>query len=234
MQVTEIRESTPAKTKPKKRLAELQAMMSECADLLRESGRPLVIVFEGPDASGKSGCIKRLVGELDMKQYRVCPTAKPTPEEYAHPYLWRFWRNLPERGDIAVFDRSWYGRVLVERVEGLCTPSEWGRAYGEINAFEKQLTDDGVLLVKLWLDVSDGEQLARFRARQADPAKEHKLTDEDWRNRAKRPQYDLARDEMLRRTNTGYAPWYVVPADDKAAARVEVLEAVMGWTDLLL
>lgn len=234
MQMTVFREDSLVKMKPKKRLAELQAMMSECADLLAETGRPLVIVFEGLDASGKSGCIKRLVSKLDMKQYRVRPTSKPTPEEYAHPYLWRFWRNLPSRGNIAVFDRSWYGRVLVERIEQLCTPSEWGRAYEEINAFEKQLTDDGYLLVKLWLNVSDEEQLARFRARQSDPAKEHKLTDEDWRNRSKRPQYDLARDEMLARTNTGYAPWYVIPADDKASARVEVLETVLTWVDLLL
>ncbi len=234
MQMTVPAETKPKRSSTKHRLTELQSMMSACADLLHESGRSLVLVFEGLDASGKSGCIKRLINELDMKQYHVHPTAKPTPDEYAHPYLWRFWKNLPERGDIAIFDRSWYGRVLVERVEHFCSPTEWQRAYEEINAFEKQLFDDGYLLVKLWLDVSDAEQLARFRSRQSDPSKEYKLTDEDWRNRSKRPQYDLARDDMLARTNKGYAPWYILPADDKKNARAAVMESVLTWVDLLL
>lgn len=234
MQVTEAMETTKIEKKYKKRRRELQEMMAECADLLHDTGRSLVIVFEGLDASGKSGCIKRLTRELDMKQYRVHPVSKPSEEEYAHHYLWRFWRNLPSYGNIAVFDRSWYGRVLVERIEGLCRPDEWIRAYREINAFEKQLCDDGTILVKLWLDVSEEEQLKRFRARMEDPAKEHKLTDEDWRNRAKRADYDRARDDMLRLTNTGYAPWYVIPSDDKKSARIEVMESVMTWVDLLI
>ncbi|MGN1346420.1 MAG: polyphosphate kinase 2 family protein, partial [Eubacteriales bacterium] len=148
----------------KTRRKELQAMMPACADLLRENRKSLLIVFEGLDASGKSGCIKRLLQEVDMKQYHVHPTAKPKEEEYAHHYLWRFWRQLPAYGEIAVFDRSWYGRVLVERIEELCRPDEWRRAYHEINAFEKQLFDDGNLIVKLWLEVSEEEQLRRFQA----------------------------------------------------------------------
>lgn len=220
--------------KAEKRQKTLQSMMSECAELLQETNRSLVIVFEGLDASGKSGCIKRLTRELDMKQYRVHPTSKPTAEEYTHHYLWRFWRNLPAAGEIVVFDRSWYGRVLVERIEELCRPEEWRRAYREINEFEKMLFDGGTIVVKLWLDVSEQEQLERFRARMDDPYKAHKLTDEDWRNRAKRFEYDRARDDMLCRTNTGYAPWYVIPADDKHSARTRVMESVMTWVDLLV
>lgn len=220
--------------KADKRQKTLQNMMAGCAGLLHETGRSLVIVFEGLDASGKSGCIRRLTRELDMKQYRVHPTSRPTESEYSRHYLWRFWQNLPACGHIAVFDRSWYGRVLVERVENLCRLEEWRRAYHEINAFEKQLFDDGTVIVKLWLDVSEQEQLERFRARMDDPCKAHKLTDEDWRNRAKRFDYDRARDDMLRLTNTGYAPWFTIPADDKKAARIAVPEAVMTWVDLLL
>jgi len=234
MQMTEIVPAGGKETSRRDRRHELQEMMAECADLLQETGRSLVIVFEGLDASGKSGCIKRLVRELDMKQYRVHPVAKPNSEEYRRHYLWRFWRDLPARGNIAVFDRSWYGRVLVERIEGLCRPDEWMRAYREINEFEKMLSDDGTVIVKLWLEVSEREQLNRFRARMEDPAKEHKLTDEDWRNRSKREAYDRARDDMLRRTDTGYAPWYVIPSDDKKSARIAVLETVMTWTDFLI
>lgn len=234
MQMTVPAESLPALKNSEKRLRTLQLMMTGCAELLQETGRSLVIVFEGLDASGKSGCIKRLTRELDMKQYRVHPVSKPTAEEYAHHYLRRFWRDLPAAGEIAVFDRSWYGRVLVERIEELCRPEEWRRAYGEINQFEKQLFDGGTILVKLWLEVSEQEQLERFRARMDAPYKAHKLTDEDWRNRAKRFEYDRARDEMLCRTDTGYAPWHVISADDKKSARIAVMESVMTWADLLL
>lgn len=234
MQMTVPAESLPALKNSEKRLRTLQLMMTGCAELLQETGRSLVIVFEGLDASGKSGCIKRLTRELDMKQYRVHPVSKPTAEEYAHHYLRRFWRDLPAAGEIAVFDRSWYGRVLVERIEELCRPEEWRRAYGEINQFEKQLFDGGTILVKLWLEVSEQEQLERFRARMDVPYKAHKLTDEDWRNRAKRFEYDRARDEMLCRTDTGYAPWHVISADDKKSARIAVMESVMTWADLLL
>lgn len=217
-----------------RRLKQLCLMMSESAELLRETGRSLIIVTEGLDASGKSGCIKRLVRELDMKQYRVVPTSAPNESEISHHYLWRFWQNIPAHGKITIFDRSWYGRVLVERVEGLCRPEEWRRAYREINEFEKQLFDGGCIIVKLWLEVDEDEQLKRFRARMNDPFKAHKLTEEDWRNRAKRHEYDIARDEMLYRTNTGFSPWHVIPANSKKVARIAVLETVMSWTDLLM
>ncbi len=220
--------------KYKKRMSELQNMMSECAGLLQETKKSLTIVFEGLDASGKSGCIKRLIRELDMKQYDVYPVAKPSEEEYAHHYLWRFWRSIPSYGSIAIFDRSWYGRVLVERIEGLCRPDEWGRAYHEINTFEKQLFDDGSIVIKLWLEVSEAEQLKRFKSRMETPGKEHKLTDEDWRNRAKRREYDAARDDMLTMTNTMYAPWHVIPADNKRNARIAVAETILSWVDFLL
>lgn len=216
------------------RVSELSSMMSETVELLRETGKSLIVVFEGLDASGKSGCIKRLVRELDMNRYRVFPTSAPDKNELSHHYLWRFWRNIPAHGEIAVFDRSWYGRVLVERVEGLCREDEWRRAYNEINEFEKQLFDSGYIIVKLWLEVSEAEQLERFRARTNDPFKAHKLTDEDWRNRSKRREYDIARDEMLCRTSTGFSPWHVIPADKKKTARVAVLETVMTRVDLLM
>ncbi len=234
MQMTVPAEPLSALKNSEKHLKVLQRMMTGCAELLEETGRSLVIVFEGLDASGKSGCIKRLTRELDMKQYRIHPVSKPTAEEYSHHYLRRFWRDLPAAGEIAVFDRSWYGRVLVERIEELCRPEEWRRAYGEINEFEKQLFDGGTILVKLWLEVSEQEQLERFRARMDDPYKAHKLTEEDWRNRAKRFEYDRARDEMLVRTDTGYAPWHVISADDKKSARIDVMESVMTWVDLLI
>ena len=231
-----IENSILQKTKnpSKRRRRELQRMMAESADLLKETNRSLIVVMEGLDASGKSGCIERMVRELDRKQYRVHPVSKPTADEYAHHYLRRFWMNLPEYGQIAVFDRSWYGRVLVERIEGFCRPDEWMRAYWDINQFERQLTDDGTILIKLWMEVSGEEQLRRFHARMNDPAKEHKITDEDWRNRAKRAEYDRAREDMLRLTDTGYAPWRVIPADDKSAARTAVMEAVLTWVDFLL
>ena len=218
----------------KERLGELQEMMKAAADGIRESGRAFIIVFEGLDASGKSGCIKRITKPLDPFQYSVIPTAKPTAEQYRYHYLKRFWDTLPEYGKIAVYDRSWYGRVLVERVEGYAAHSQWNRAYREINAFEKLLYDDGAVIVKLWLDISEEEQFQRFMERKNNPKKAHKLTEEDWRNRAKRPMYDEAAADMLRLTSTPYAPWTVIDADSKPEARVRVLETILSAAELML
>jgi len=191
-------------------------------------GPPLCVVFEGGDASGKGGAIKRLVDRLDPRHVRVASIAAPTYDEKRHHYLWRFWPLLPGWGGMAVLDRSWYGRVLVERVEGFATDAEWGRAYDEINDFERSLTLEGMILVKFWLEVSPEEQLKRFEARAKDPLKQWKLTDEDWRNREKRPAYDAAVEDMVRRTDTGWAPWHLVEGDSKRWARVKVVETVVA------
>lgn len=218
----------------KKRMRELQNMLADTADQLKECGRGMILVFEGVDASGKSGCIRRLTKELDMKQYAVQPIGKPSAEEYGHHYLRRFWTKLPTYGTIAFFDRSWYGRVLVERIEGFCTEEEWRRAYREISEFEKQLTDDGYILLKLWFEVSAEEQLKRFQARMNDPAKAHKITDEDWRNRSKRGEYDRARDDMLRLTNGISAPWVVIDGDCKKSARIRAAEEILAHAEICL
>jgi polyphosphate kinase 2 (PPK2 family) len=193
-----------------------------------ELGPPLLVLFEGWDASGKGGAIKRLVEYLDPRHVRVVQYAAPTADEKRHQFLLRFTAALPGWGGMAVLDRSWYGRVLVERVEGFATPEEWQRAYGEINDFERMLTADGMIIVKLFMHVSDEEQLNRFEARQNDPLKAWKLTEEDWRNRGKRAQYEAAIEEMFERTSTDYAPWTPVEGDSKRYARVKVIETVCG------
>lgn len=186
----------------------------------------LVVAFEGSDAAGKSSTIMRLRHALDPRRFRVHPIAAPTDEERARPYLWRFWRHIPARGRTAIFDRSWYGRVLVERVEGLCGPDDWGRAYGEINDFEAQLTQAGYVVVKFWLAISQEEQARRFEARETIAYKRFKLTPEDWRNREKWPLYEAAVTEMVDRTSTRDAPWTLVEAEDKHFARVKVLKTI--------
>ena len=193
-----------------------------------EIGPPLCVVFEGWDASGKGGAIKRLVDHLDPRHVRVSQFAAPTYDEKRHHFLWRFWPVLPGWGGMAVLDRSWYGRVLVERVEGFATAEQWGRAYDEIVEFERTLTAEGMILIKFWLHVSDEEQLNRFEARQNDPLKAWKLTDEDWRNRGKRDGYCAAVEEMLERTGTEWAPWHLIEGDSKRFARVKVLETVIA------
>jgi len=199
-------------------------------------GPPLLVLFEGWDASGKGGAIKRLVSPLDARHVRVAQFAAPSPDELRHHYLWRFWPQLPGWGGMAVFDRTWYGRVLVERIEKFCSKAEWKRAYDEINAFEKALADDGVPVVKLFLHISKKEQKRRFEDRAKDPFAVWKLNEEDWRNRAKWDDYEVAIDEMLERTDQEHAPWHLVAADYKWFARVEVLEACVerlarffGW-----
>ncbi len=188
--------------------------------------RALVVALEGHDAAGKGGAIRRLVWALDPRHYRIHPIAAPSDEEKARPYLWRFWRRLPKKGDIAVFDRSWYGRVLVERVEGFASEAEWLRAYGEINDFEEDLARDGIVVAKFWLAISKEEQLRRFKAREGLGYKSYKITDEDWRNRGKWDEYRLATGDMIDRTSTPEAPWTLVEAEDKRWARVKVLEAL--------
>jgi len=192
----------------------------------RGIGPPVCVVFEGWDASGKGGAIKRLVGKLDPRHVRVVQFAAPTYDEKRHHWLWRFWPPLPGWGGMAVFDRSWSGRMLVERVEGFASKEEWTRAYDEIDEFEGTLAMEGMIMIKFFLHISDEEQLKRFEARERDPLKRWKLTDEDWRNRKKRKQYLVAIEEMLARTSTPAAPWHLVEADSKRWARVKVVETV--------
>ena len=206
----------------------LQALRLTLGGLIgdRKVGPPVCVVFEGWDASGKGGAIKRLVAEMDPRHVRVVQYAAPTPDEKRHHWLWRFWPALPGWGGMAVLDRSWYGRVLVERVEGFATEAQWSRAYDEINAFEQMLTAEGMILVKFFVHISDEEQLHRFERREKDPLKSWKLTDEDWRNRKRRPDYEAAIEDMLERTGTDWAPWHVIPGDSKKYARVAVVETV--------
>jgi polyphosphate kinase 2 (PPK2 family) len=211
-----------------KRLLELRLDMG---GLTRKDGRlgpPLCALFEGFDASGKGGAIKRLVASLDPRHVRVAQFAAPTHDEKRHHFLSRFGPALPGWGGMAVLDRSWYGRVLVERVEGFATVEQWSRAYAEIVGFERTLALEGMLLVKFWLHISDEEQLKRFKAREKDPLKSWKLTDEDWRNREKRPQYEEAVEDMLEYTDHQHAAWHVVEADSKRYARVKVIETVIA------
>ena len=191
-------------------------------------GPPVCVVFEGWDASGKGGAIKRLVEPLDPRHVRVAQFGAPTYDEKRHHFLWRFWPVLPGWGGMAVLDRSWYGRVLVERVEGFATEEQWRRAYREIVDFERTLADEGMIMVKFWLHLSPGEQLKRFRTREREPLKAWKLTEEDWRNRGKRREYEAAVEEMLDRTDHAAAPWVLVEAEDKRWARVKVVESVVA------
>jgi polyphosphate kinase 2 (PPK2 family) len=189
-------------------------------------GPPVCVLFEGWDASGKGGAIKRLVAPLDPRHVRVAQFAAPTYDEKRHHFLWRFWPVLPGWGGMTVLDRSWYGRVLVERVEGFASREQWERAYNEIVEFERTLAAEGMVLIKFWMHVSEREQLGRFERRSQDPLKSWKLTDEDWRNRGKRAEYEAAVEEMLRRTDHKAGKWYVIPGDDKRYARVAVIESV--------
>jgi polyphosphate:AMP phosphotransferase len=208
---------------------QLSREQGRLAQLMREKAMrrcSLVAVFEGNDAAGKGGAIRRVAAALDPRQYRIVAVSAPSEEERAQPYLWRFWRHIPALGKFTVFDRSWYGRVLVERVEGLCAPADWLRAYAEINDFEEQLTSAGVVLVKFWLAIDQDTQLLRFREREANPVKRFKITEDDWRNRAKWPHYCEAVADMVDRTSTRLAPWTLVEANDKPFARVKVLRTL--------
>ena len=209
-----------------KELPKWQARLAELMRDPRFKGRSLLCAFEGADAAGKGGAIRRIGAALDARQYQVIPVAAPTEEERAQPYLWRFWRHVPRQGKVAIFDRTWYGRVLVERVEGFCAENDWLRAYTEINDFEHELADSGVMVVKFWLQISQQEQLKRFKAREQIAFKRFKITQEDWRNREKWDAYQQAICDMVERTSTGNAPWTLVEANDKNYARVKILQTL--------
>jgi polyphosphate kinase 2 (PPK2 family) len=225
---------TLSRAESERRLSELQqrllALRLALAGLRDDGhvGPPVCVLFEGWDASGKGGAIKRLVASLDPRHVRVAQFAAPDATAKRHHFLWRFWPALPGWGDFTVLDRSWYGRVLVERVEGLATEQEWKRAYGEIEELERMLTAEGVVLVKFWMHISSEEQLKRFEARADDPLKSWKLSPEDWRNRGQREGYEQALEEVFERTDSKHARWHVVAAESKHYARVHVLETVNG------
>jgi polyphosphate:AMP phosphotransferase len=214
--------------------AQLQERLRQLEHELYLARIPAIVVYEGWDAGGKGGNIRRLTRGLDPRGYQVIPIAAPSKEELAHHYLWRFWRQLPKAGHIAIFDRSWYGRVLVERIEGFCTEDEWKRAYREINEFERELAEYGTVIVKFWLHIDQDEQLRRFKAREELEHKQWKITEDDWRNRDKWLKYKVAVDDMLRRTSTTYAPWTILEANDKLHARIKALETVAGALDAAL
>ncbi|MCJ1880572.1 MULTISPECIES: polyphosphate:AMP phosphotransferase [Pseudomonas] len=210
----------------KEHLAKQQARLATLMRDKRFRSHSLIAVFEGNDAAGKGGAIRRVTDALDPRQYRIVPIAAPTEEERAQPYLWRFWRHIPGRRQFTIFDRSWYGRVLVERVEGFASDADWLRAYAEINDFEEQLTNYGIVLVKFWLSIDQQTQLERFKERESIPFKRFKITEEDWRNRDKWDQYVDAVGDMVDRTSTEIAPWTLIEANDKRYARVKVLKTI--------
>ena len=210
--------------------SELKKLQKELSDLHNEIYRkkiPVVIAYEGWDAAGKGGNIKRITEALDPRGYIVHPIASPEPHEKARHYLWRFWNRLPKTGHIAIFDRTWYGRVMVERLEGFCSENDWQRAYNEMNEFEKELAEWGAVVIKFWVQIDSDTQLARFTDRQNTPEKQWKITDEDWRNREKWDLYEGAIDEMIAKTSTTFAPWYVLESVDKKYARIKALKIVI-------
>ena len=205
----------------KKRLADIQIQV-------KEKKLPVLVVLEGWDAAGKGGNIKRITEALDPRGYEVHPIASPEPHEKARHYLWRFWTRLPKNGHIAIFDRTWYGRVMVDRLEGFCSENDWKRAYNEMNEFEKELKDWGAVIIKFWVQIDKDTQLERFQERQNNPEKQWKITDEDWRNREKWDAYEVAVNEMLQKTNTSFAPWHVLESVDKKYARIKALRIVIS------
>lgn len=211
----------------KKELKQLQHRLGELHNRLYRKKVPVIIAYEGWDAAGKGGNIKRITGALDPRGYEVHPIASPEPHEKARHYLWRFWTRLPKTGHIAIFDRTWYGRVMVERLEGFCSENDWKRAYNEINEFEKELHDWGAVIIKFWVQIDKDTQLERFNERQNTPQKQWKITDEDWRNREKWDQYEDAVNEMIQKTSTTYAPWHILESVDKRYARIKALKIVI-------
>jgi len=209
-----------------KKREDLQEYLSEISDSKAFSKRGMILVFQGNDAAGKGGAIRRVIRPLDPRIYKVHPISAPSDEEKSRPYLWRFWRRVPRRGQIAIFDRSWYERVLVERVEGYAGHDDWLRAYSEINEFEEELSSFGYIICKFWLAISEDEQLKRFKAREETVYKQYKITDDDWRNRLKWDQYAIAAGDMVDRTSTSFAPWTLVSAENKKHARIKVLKTI--------
>ena len=211
----------------KKELKKLQKRLSELHNMIYRKKIPVILCYEGWDAAGKGGNIRRVAYPLDPRGFDVRPIASPLPHELNRQYLWRFWTRLPRTGHICIFDRTWYGRVMVERLEGFCTEKDWQRAYNEINEFERQLTDWGAVVLKFWIHIDQETQLARFTERQNTPEKQWKITDEDWRNREKWPQYEEAVNEMLQKTSTENAPWYIIESNDKKYARIKTLRIIV-------
>ncbi|MFG0253055.1 MAG: polyphosphate:AMP phosphotransferase, partial [Phycisphaerales bacterium JB038] len=219
------------KDKYDKKLHKLQAKLYKLSRGAHEKGLSTVMVFEGWDAGGKGGIIRRMIKPMDARHYRIIPISAPTQEELRYHYLWRFWRHLPRAGHMVIFDRSWFGRVLVERVEQFATEAEWMRAYSEINGFEEMLHEHGILLLKFWLHIDPDEQLRRFRERENTPFKRYKMSDEDWRNRERWNDYELAANDMIQRTSTQYAPWHLIAGNNKRYARIRVLKKVCKALD---
>ena len=211
----------------KNELKKLQKRLSELHNVIYRKKIPVILCYEGWDAAGKGGNIRRIAYPLDPRGFDVHPIASPEPHELNRQYLWRFWTRLPRSGHISIFDRTWYGRVMVERLEGFCSEKDWKRAYNEINEFERQLTDWGAVLLKFWIHIDSETQLARFTDRQNTPEKQWKITEEDWRNREKWPQYEEAVDEMLQKTSTENAPWFIIESNDKHYARIKALKIIV-------
>lgn len=218
----------------KEELTRLQNHLKELHNRLYRKKVPVVIVYEGWDAAGKGGNIKRITEALDPRGFEVQPIASPEPHEKARHYLWRFWMRLPKTGHIAIFDRSWYGRVMVERLEGFCSENDWKRAYNEMNEFEKELHDWGAVIIKFWVQIDKDTQLARFTDRQNTPEKQWKITDEDWRNREKWDEYEVAVNEMIQKTSTTFAPWHILESVDKKYARIKALKIVIEELEKVL
>ena len=218
----------------KEDLDRLQKHLGELHNRLYRKRVPVIIAYEGWDAAGKGGNIKRITGALDPRGYEVHPIASPEPHEKARHYLWRFWTRLPKTGHVAIFDRTWYGRVMVERLEGFCSENDWKRAYNEINEFEKELHDWGAVIIKFWVQIDKDTQLARFNDRQNTPGKQWKITEEDWRNREKWDEYEVAVDEMIQKTSTAYAPWHILESVDKKYARIKALKIVIEELEKVL
>ena len=218
----------------KSELKRLQERLNALHNRLYRKRVPVIICYEGWDAAGKGGNIKRITGALDPRGFEVHPIASPEPHEKARHYLWRFWKRLPKTGHIAIFDRTWYGRVMVERLEGFCSENDWRRAYNEINEFEKELYQWGAVIIKFWVHIDKDTQLARFTERQNTPEKQWKITDEDWRNREKWDLYEDAVNEMLKKTSTTYAPWHILQSVDKKYARIQALKIVVEELEKVL
>lgn len=223
----ELKDKELEEAEYKTELKKLQSELGELHNRLYRKRIPVIITYEGWDAAGKGGNIKRITEALDPRGYEVHPIASPEPHEKARHYLWRFWTRLPKNGHIAIFDRTWYGRVMVERLEGFCSENDWRRAYNEINEFEKEMKEWGAVIIKFWVQIDKDTQLERFEERQNTPEKQWKITDEDWRNREKWDDYEVAVDEMLQKTNTSFAPWHVLESVDKKYARIKALKIVI-------
>lgn len=223
----ELKDKELEEAEYKTELKKLQSELGELHNRLYRKRIPVIITYEGWDAAGKGGNIKRITEALDPRGYEVHPIASPEPHEKARHYLWRFWTRLPKSGHIAIFDRTWYGRVMVERLEGFCSENDWRRAYNEINEFEKELKEWGAVIIKFWVQIDKDTQLERFEERQNTPGKQWKITEEDWRNREKWDDYEVAVDEMLQKTNTSFAPWHVLESVDKKYARIKALKIVI-------